>query len=740
LCAAIGLWFGLGVHASAERAADLLAQDPPTTPVEVLAAPRVLRAGGPVDLAELERETNRLGYRKVAHRPKEPGEFRRNGSTFEVYRRQHVGPLGPVSAAFVSLRAEGERLARLSDADGDPLRSLSLEPGRLGAYRSANQQERQPLELQAFPKLLVRAVLSAEDPRFLEHHGLDWRGILRATRDNLFGGEKLQGGSTITQQVLKNRVVGTERTIVRKLEEIMLAPLVERRVGKERILTIYLNEVYLGQQGSVSVVGFPAAAKYYFGKNISDLDLPESASLAGMLASPGRFDPRRHPEAGKQRRDWVLGQMFEAGFIDAKQRDAAIASRLETAPAPAALSDVGDLLDAVHRESVSRGWEPQPGVEPAAIHTTIDAELQLEARRALEATLKQLEKDDRRRAPLQAAVVVIAPATGEILAMVGARDGERGGFHRALDARRQPGSAFKPLVALAAIHSGHYAPSSPIEDAPLSVPTRQGVWQPENFDRTYRGRVTLRQTLEESLNVPMARVALELGPQAIVATAHAAGIESNLPVIDSLALGTGEVTPLELAVAYATLASHGQRRPASLIRTVKAAREGVEVQLDPVGYDEQALDPAETALVLDMLTGVITRGTGKALGQLLRGAYVAGKTGSTQDGRDAWFVYLSGSAVVVAWVGRDDAKPARLTGASAAMPIVRRLIEATGSRLLTPLPELPDEVVRIEVCAETGQRAGGKCPLAQEELFRAGFEPESCSTHLGFWRRLWRRE
>lgn len=739
LLGAVGTWFVLGLRGAADSAALTLAQDPATAPVDVLAAPRLLRAGEPFDLKSVQGELTSLGYRRVTTIPRDPGEFRTRGNVIEIYRRRYAGALGEVDAAFVAVRVEDGRVERLTGARGESVRAVTLEPVKLGSFRGDRLQDRKPLPLSGFPTRFVAAVLSAEDPRFLDHHGLDWRGMVRAARDNLTGGDKLQGASTITQQVLKNRVVGTQRTLARKLEEVALAPLVESRVGKERLLTIYLNEVYLGQQGAVSVVGFPAASLFYFGKDLPDLDLPEMAMLAGLIASPGRFDPRRHPAAALQRRNWALARMATTGAITTAEREAASKTKIETAPARGNNDASGDLLDAVHRELVDRGWEPRPGIQPASVHTTIDAELQREARLALDRTLDELERDDPKRAPLQGAVVVLAPSTGDILAMVGGREGLRGGFHRALDGQRQPGSAFKPFVALAALRTRGMGPATQLDDAPLSVPTRQGEWTPENFDHQYRGMVSLRRALEESLNVPMARVAIETGAEEIVRTAHQAGIESSLPATYSLALGTGEVTPRELAVAYGTLASLGVRREPSLIRNVDAMEGEVAVSLQSQPLADRVFDPADCFLVLDMLTGVVERGTGRGMQSVLGGRRVAAKTGSTQDGRDAWFVMASGSAVVVAWVGRDDGKPARLTGGSAALPVVRRLVQATADRLLAPLPDAPAGIVPVELCSETGMRAGSKCPEQVIEMFREGQEPELCKVHLSFWRKLFKR-
>lgn len=737
----LGLWLYFGLSAAADRAAQALATDPATAPVEVFAAPRLVRAGGTLDPAATERELISLGYRRVTQLPNDPGEYRREPGKLTIYRRTHLSAVGNVTAAFAAIGLSGERVTSLVDARGRALDAFALEPVRLGAFHGETLQERAPLSLARFPQRLIDAVLISEDPRFLEHRGLDWRGIARAVRDNLFGGDKLQGGSTITQQVIKNRVVGTERTISRKLHEIALAPLVERRVGKDRLLAIYLNEIYLGQRGAVSIVGMPAAAMYYFGKNLGDLSLPEVAMLGGMIASPGRFDPRRHPQAARARRDWVLGRMAAFGKISSAEATAAQRTAVETGPPQGPVDVAGDVLDAVHRELTQRGWEPRPGRAPGRVDTTIDAELQVTARQALQRTLRELEQEDRRRAPLEGAVLIASPRTGEILALVGGREGTRGGFHRALDARRQPGSTFKPFVALAGFEKREVMPSTLMNDSPLELNTPQGRWAPENFDHEFHGDVTLRRAIEESINVPLVRLALQVGPEAVVETAHRLGIESSLPLAPSIALGTGEVTPRELTTAYVTLADFGEHHPLTLLRSVDALSGELSerVTLSPLPLATPAVDPADAYLVLDTLMGVADRGTARVLAGRLAGRRIATKTGSTQDGRDAWFVLVSGNAVVIAWVGRDDAQPARLTGAGAALPVVRKVLEATGGALLAPLPAPPEGVIQVDLCLETGMRAGAKCPDVASELFRDGEEPELCSRHVGFWRRLFGR-
>ncbi len=737
LVGALATWGWMAVAAAGSEAVSRLADDPTDTPVEVYAAPAVVGIGRDADLGALQRELAALGYREVVARPRAPGEYRRDGAVLEVFRRAHQGPAGAAAAAYARIEAPAGRVLAIRDGGGGKLSMFVFEPVRLGAFRGPVLQERRPLTLDEFPPQLVQAVLAAEDARFLDHAGVDPIGVLRAAWYNATSNGPLQGGSTITQQVIKNRVVGTRRTVERKLREALLAAYVEGRVTKERILEIYLNEIYLGQRGAVSVVGIPAGALFYFGRDVRELQLPEMAMLAGLIASPGRFDPRGDGTAARDRRNWVLGRMAEVGFIDRATADAARRAPLELAPLADPIDPAGDVLDAVRRELRSRGIDPVPGRDRVAVHTTIDPGLQEAARQALTRTLAELERNDSSRAPLEGAIVVLDPATGALRALVGGRTGIRGGFHRALDARRQPGSAFKPFVALAAFEERGVVPSTRLLDEPLTVTTPQGPWSPQNYDREYRGAVTVREMLEESLNVPAVRLGLEVGRDAVAEWARRAGLHGNLPPGPAIALGTGETAPLDLATAYATVAALGRPVRPTLVRTVRRGAAGGAQPLDePVPEAGLGVDPIPAWLLLDAMSGTALHGTARRLSPLLGPTRVAAKTGTSQGGRDAWFVLVTGRAVTVAWVGRDDARPAGLTGAGAALPVVERLIAECGDALLAPLPPPPEGVVELEIDPGTGGQAVERCPSRIREVFREGAEPGPCREHLSFWKRL----
>ncbi len=731
-CAA--LWLVFVLVGEGESALRSLSKGADGAPVEVLAAPRVLAVSRALELGFLAEELGAAGYRRREQSAREPGDFVVAGERFEIYRRAFEGVHGPQGAAYVRGRAPGGRIRQLESADGTALAAFTLEALPLGAFQGAVQQDRRPLALDEFPETLVRAVLAAEDARFFEHGGVDPRGILRAAWADLRRGELAQGGSTITQQVIKNRVVGAERSLFRKLREAWLALYVERHVSKERLLEIYLNEIYLGQRGSVSVLGMPAAARHYFGRDVTSLRVEEMALLAGMIASPGRFDPWRNPERALARRAWVLGRMQTLGELDEIEAGAAGARPLALATPSSSFDPAGDILDAVRRELELRNWDPQPSAVPGRVFTSIEPALQRSARRALDRTLRELEARVPSRAPLEGAVVVLRPTTGEIAALVGGRRGARGAFHRALDARRQPGSAFKPFVAVAAFEAGGWSPASGLADEPLQV----GKWRPKNYDGRFRGAVTLRQSLEESLNVPMARLGVHVGAPAIADAARRAGVQSPMPESPSLALGSGELSPLELARAYATLAAGGRRRDAVLVRGARRLSAESD-RLAPAPLDERTIDPAVAWLTLDALRGSARRGTAKGLSGVLGGVSVAAKTGTSQDGRDAWCVLVTGRAVVVVWVGRDDAKPARLGGARAALPVIRRMLASAPTSLLAELPEPPGGVVRVPYDrgrACQARRASEEAPL---ESFLVAERPELCE-RPSFIRRIFGRK
>lgn len=603
----------------------------------------------------------------------------------------------------------------------------------IGSLRAEIAEYRIPVRLAAIPEPLIQAVLAVEDQRFYRHHGLDLRRIGGAALANLKSGGIRQGGSTITQQLAKNLFLTARRTPLRKLREAAMAAVLEDRYDKGTILEAYFNEIYLGQDDGDAIHGVGAAARYYFGKPARELSLGESALLAGMISAPNRYAPSKHPTMARRRRDLVLRLMVEQDRISrsAAARATREPVRGRTFPRLA--------VTAPHFRDFAVTSLGRAGVRPAerggAIYTTLDAGLQRAANRAVAAGL------DRLGAGVEAALVALDPGTGDILAMVGGRDYRGSQFNRATEARRQPGSAFKPMVALAALgrQDGDrpgFTLASVIADEPIRVTTPAGDWEPENYDRQYRGPVTFREALEQSLNIPLVRVGVAVGPERIVAAARKLGITSPLQPVPSLALGTSEVTPLELTRAYGTLAAAGWRAEPRVLLGV-TERDGSGRVLGG-RYGSRVADPAEVYLVTSALEGVVARGTGRALGDMGYWGGLAGKSGTSNDGRDAWFVAYTRDLVVGVWVGSDDGRSVGLTGARAALPIVGRFLkEALGSRGLEPF-EMPEGV---ELARTSGGSADGwvgwECNGPTDVFLEGTAPPNRCGRFDGF--RRWTR-
>jgi penicillin-binding protein 1B len=624
----------------------------------------------------------------------------------------------------------------VEDESGQGLDQALLEPEKLYAGPEGSA-ERVPVALAEMPDHLVSAVLAVEDRRFYDHWGVDLRRVAGAAVANLRARRVVQGGSTLTQQLAKNRFLSARRTPTRKIREAAMALVLEARHSKDEILEAYLNDIYLGQDGAAAIRGVGAAARTFFGKDVSRLEPRESALLAGLIRGPNLYSPIRHPQRARERRDLVLGLMRQRGDLSEaayqRARRASLGVRRSTPP-PRAGRYFTDYVRQDLAGRLGRGARA-PGL---AVFTTADLTLQLAAEAAVRDGLARLERDRpalrRGGEPLQAALVALDPRTGEILALVGGRDYGASQFNRVTQARRQPGSAFKPVVALAALAHRSHTLASVLEDEPLSVETPLGPWRPVNYDREYRGSVTLREALERSLNVPFARLGLDIGPDRIVETARRLGIESPLRPLPSLALGAAELTPLELARAYGVLAAEGNLAEAhGIVAVVKGNGKGetgnpaerVSRFPSPVS---RAFDAGETYLVTSALEGAVERGTGRGLRSMGYWGPVAAKSGTTNDHRDAWFVGYTPSLVVAVWVGFDDGRSVGLPGARAALPIFGRfLVEATGNGNGETGNaggfEPPREVEIVEVDRASGLRAGWGCG-GEPEYFLEGTAPE----------------
>jgi penicillin-binding protein 1B len=709
-------------------------------PTRIYARPIVLYPGMPLDGGRIEANLQRLGYRRVRRGTVDIGEYRDGSRRWIIGRRAFrlYDRLDPGGVAVVRLGWDG-RIRGLEDARGRRLRSVALEPELIGSAPGSSVEDRIPVPLSHVPDHVVNAVLSVEDQHFFEHDGLDLKRIAGAALANVRAMGIVQGASTITQQLAKNLFLSPKRSLIRKIREMAMAETLERRYTKEEILEAYLNQVYLGQDGAVAIHGVGRAAQFYFGKDVSQLDTSEAALLAGIIRGPSLYSPFRHPEAATQRRNLVLALMGERGLLsedalrEAKKAPLGLRDKPERTRVGRYFVDyVAEELAAVHgRKVLERG---------VSVLTTLDMGLQRTAEDAVRKGLARLDVEyprlAREGAPLQAALVALDPRSGEIRAMVGGRDYGASQFNRVANAHRQPGSSFKPIVALAALSQGNgYTLATSLRDEPYSLETPVGLWEPSNYDRRFRGSVSLRQALERSLNVPFARLGVDVGPELIIETARNLGLQSFLNPVPSLALGSSEVTPLEMTQAFGVVAANGFR--ADPHATLGVFGPGGEVLSRTEADGEQVYTAAEAYLVTSALLGAVEHGTGRGLRTFGYRGPVAAKSGTTNDFRDAWFIGYTPSLAVGVWVGFDDGSSIGLPGSRAALPIFARfLVGAVG-------PDgdgdffMPWGVEVVEVDAETGLRGGRGC-RGEPEVFLTGTAPRtSCSRYWSSGRRSW---
>lgn len=703
----------------------------PAYTTRVYGAPKKLRVGDPLGPSELRERLKRLGYAQGI--PDRAGLYREEslspaGRRFEVQLRGFDRPFVSPTPQRVRVDLVDGRISSLVLAENDvPLLEAVLEPEALYEVSTQGRVRRRPLKPGEAPRWMLDAVVSVEDRRFREHGGVDLKGILRAAVRNLRRGRVSEGGSTLTQQLAKNLFLSPRRTFVRKAKEAALALYLEGRYSKDDILRLYLDTVYFGQDGPVGVFGLAAASKLFFDKEPAKLDLAECAVLAGLLASPGRFDPRRDPEASLARRRVVLAAMRRQGVITPPQERAAGVEALRLAAGAGARPRSADYFLAwVERQLDERHPDDHLMARGITVHTTLDPWLQEAARKAVA------------RAKHQAALVALDPRDGGVLALVGGKDYATAPFDRATRAMRQPGSAFKPVVYAAAL-SGQagrldaFTAATLLEDSTRTWTTAGGTWTPRNYDRTYRGQVPLRMALAESLNAATVDLASRIGPARIIETARRLGILSDLRPELGLALGASEVTLLELAGAYCAFDNGGRRVEPHGIDAVLAADGSIleARRPDPLSV----ISEPEAYLMTDLLREVVRSGTARALARRGLSAVSAGKTGTTDDGRDAWFVGYTPWLVAGVWTGEDQPRPLPITGASAALPVwADFMVAALPSALLRP--DLNDPWPRPAVMEEaevdpaSGLLAHAGCPARRREVFAPGTTPSGdCPLH-----------
>jgi len=599
-----------------------------------------------------------------------------------------------------------------------PVVYLDSDSREIATFHGVNGRYQIWLPLDRIPPTVVGAVIAAEDRRFMNHLGVDFLAIGRAALDKARGGDVVRGASTITQQLARGLFLNRERTWARKAREVGIAFLLERRYSKERILEAYLNTVYLGQERDAAVLGVAAGARHLMGKDISLLRLDEAALLAAAIRAPNRVYSGEEAVV-RGRRDRVLTAMAAQGVAAEPEVKLAMARPLR---APATAPSRAPWFVEVAREEATR--RVVSGAAAVRLTTSLDRQLQETAEAAVRDLLTRAERSRKGLTPgmLQAAVIAMEPSTGRIRALVGGRPNTTTEYNHAVTARRQPGSLFKPLVYLAAFESrgDRLTAASVVSDEPIVIPATGGDWAPHNIDGRFHGPVTIRRALEESLNVPAALVAQEVGMRQVVRVAQAMGVESRLAAVPSLALGTSEVTLMEMTTAFATLANGGLR-----VRPTTLDDAGPQATLQQSPPSPRVVSAESAFIVTHLMRGVMRRGTGGSSARWGLQDITAGKTGTTDGLRDAWFIGYTPDLVIGVWVGADDGRSIGMTGSDIALPIwatvMQSAVRRDPPRQFTP----PSGIVMASVESGTGRRACGS-DTAINEAFRLGSEPPPC--------------
>src|SRR6185295_3128871 len=611
-------------------------------PLRLYSGPFLLQPNLSLVQSRLLERLQRLGYRQVKV-TQAPGDYQLTEEALTVYL--HPQPEGYVGATMVRLPLDQGRVTDvLSPLEGTPLFSIFLEPELLSGVRGESRQVREWIPLAQIPPLIIETVLTIEDRRFYSHFGIDPIAVGRAIWANFTKGGVVQGGSTITQQLAKNLFYSPQRTMGRKFKEALAALVLEVKYTKQNILESYLNEIYLGQAGFVSIYGMSEAAHRYFGKTLQQLTVDEVAMVAGLIKGPNSYAPTKHPELAKQRRDVVLRRLKEVGLLTEEAWNRAVKEPVRVTPPEDVLTDAPYFVDAVLREVEEAGVVPIP--EGSRIDSTLDPMIQQAATEALEKGLAKLEKTyahlSNSPEPMQGAVVVLDPKNGSVLALVGGREYRRSQFNRSIQAPRQPGSLFKPFVYLAALEAaregqvGQLTAASLLADEPVTFESGTGPWSPQNYDKQFHGPITVRSALEQSLNVPAVQAAKTVGTKPIVQLLHRLGVTSAIgDDLSSVALGSSSVSLLEITAAYGAIANGGIAVKPTAVRSTRD-RQG-DMVWNTIPNREQATSPQGAYVLTSLLEGVIQRGTASKAKVLGLQGTVAGKTGTTDGYRDAWF-------------------------------------------------------------------------------------------------------
>lgn len=655
-------------------------------PTVVYARVLDLSPGTQISLIQVKNELDVLNYRKVSS-PRHPGEYSSSSTKIEMIRRPFEFVDGPEADRHVMLHFNGNELTRIQSLEkkGD-MGYLRVEPKMLGMLEKSNDEQRLFLKRNQFPEVMVDALLATEDRNFYQHDGVSPLAIARAMMVNVKAGRTVQGGSTLTQQLAKNLFLSSERTLWRKIREAYIALILDHRYSKDRILEAYLNEVYLGQNGGEAIHGFGLASRLYFGQPIQELRIDQLALLVGMVKGPSYYNPVRYPERAKTRRDLVLRLLMQQDILTPRQYEEAASRDLDIQDNPRIASRQPAYFQQVNielKKYVGDRFQAKKGIR---VFTSLDPVSQAKLEKSIARKVPELSKTA--GAKLEAAAIAVDRNTGEIRAMVGGKRTGYDGFNRALNASRPIGSLVKPAVYLTALEQPEkYTLATTLMDTPLSLKGSKGsAWSPRNFDRKFRGEVPLYVALSKSYNVPTVRLGMQLGIDKVSDTIGKLGVDKNeIRPVPSMFLGAFSLTPFQVSQMFQTITNSGRIAPLSALRSVVDS-DG-EVLYQSIPRVSQRVDQQAAWLTTYAMKRGVSEGTGRFLQNQFAWAGLAGKTGTSNDSRDSWFVGVDGREVTTIWLGRDDNKPTKLTGSSGALRVYADYLkQRTPEQLLLPWP------------------------------------------------------
>ncbi len=706
-------------------------------PARIYSRPVELFAGVHMNADDLVDYLQRLGYRRTA-KVDRSGEYKVGGGHVVLRSRGFQFWDGAEPEVYADLTINGHRVSKVQDADGADIQLLRLEPVEIEQINPSTGEDRMPVTLADIPKTLITAVVAVEDQRFYTHHGIDPKGIARAMWANLRAGGIVQGGSTLTQQLIKNLYLDKEQTLRRKIEEAVMALSLELHFSKDDILTAYFNEIFLGQDGKRAIHGFALASQYYFARPLNELRLDEMALLAGIGRGATYYNPLRYPQRAVDRRNVVLGRMHDLGEISDKDYETALKTKLQVREKIVNRNGYPSFMQLVY-DNLKRDYDKDAlRTQGLNIFTTLDVTMQSKMEDRLDDAVARVERDARKGNPLEAAVVITDANTGEVRALAGGRKRGYSGFNRALNAVRPIGSLVKPAVYLTALESKQFNLASVLADQEIELKQPNGeVWKPQNYEREADGDVYFYDALQRSLNLATLDLGLKIGVDKVKQTLTRLGYTGDAQPYPSFLLGAVDMTPLDVAQIYQTLASSGFRSPLRAVEAVTTA-DGKPLAFYSI-ETKQVADPAAVWLLEHALQGVFERGTAKSVAPALRAHMpLAGKTGTTNDLRDSWFAGYGNDLVGVVWLGHDDNQETGLTGAAGALQVWSTLMQAFD---VEPRQVPAPESIKFDQVPLTPTHNGAQrdCSATQSLPFLADAMPDvaiSCEVNDSFFGRV----